>query len=114
MNQMISFCGLLCNQCDAFIATKADDNKKRGQVAQMWAEKYNVNIKPENINCDGCISDSNRHIGHCNVCEIRKCGKSWSILNCAHCDQYPCEKLMAFLKVVPDAKTRLDEVKKGL
>jgi hypothetical protein len=114
MNKLISFCGLLCNECGAFIATKANDDKKRAEIAQLWSKQYGVNLRPEEINCDGCTSDSSRHIGHCSVCEIRKCGKQKGILNCAHCNEYPCKQLEDFFKVVPDNRKRLDEAKSGL
>jgi hypothetical protein len=114
MTKLISFCGLLCSDCGAFLATKADDDKKRAEVAQQWSKQYGVNLKPEDINCDGCISDSARHIAHCLVCEIRKCGRQKKLVNCAKCSDYSCEKLSAFFKVVPDAKTRLDEAKNSL
>jgi uncharacterized Zn-finger protein len=114
MNKMISFCGLLCNECGAFIATKNDDDKKRAEVAQLWSKQYNCNLKAEDINCDGCTSGGNRLSAHPKVCEIRKCGKEKGIANCAYCSEYPCEKLGEFFKLVPDARSRLDEVRSGL
>jgi len=114
MNQMTAFCGLICSNCDAFIATHNDDNEKRAEVARLWSQQFNIELKPEDINCDGCISDSDRHIGHCRVCEIRKCGKQKNLPNCAYCDEYACEKLEGFFKMVPDAKKHLDGIKGGL
>lgn len=38
---MIGYCGLDCVQCEAFIATKNDDNALRAKVAEEWA-KLNV------------------------------------------------------------------------
>jgi hypothetical protein len=114
MKKMISFCGLLCSECGAFIATQSNDDKKRAEVAQIWSKQYGVNLKPEDINCDGCISDSDRLIGHTRVCEIRKCGKQKGIANCAYCGEYPCTRLEDFFKVVPDNRKRLDEIKNGL
>jgi hypothetical protein len=114
MDEMISFCGLLCSECGAFVATKDDDDSKRAEVAQLWSKQYNADIKPKDVNCDGCISDSERLFSHCNVCEIRKCGKEKDIANCAYCDEYACEKLEKFFQMVPDAKKRLDEIKSGI
>jgi len=114
MNEMMSFCGLLCNECGAFIATENDDDEKRAEVAEQWSKGYNADIKPEDINCDGCLSDGERLFSHCKVCEIRKCGKEKSIANCAYCDDYACEKLDKIFQMVPDAKDRLDEVRRGL
>jgi hypothetical protein len=114
MEKMTGFCGLTCSECDAFIATQNDDNEKRTEVAKLWSEQYKVELKPSDINCDGCISDSTRQIGHCNICEIRKCGKQKAILNCAHCDDYACEKLDGFFKIVPTAKENLDAIRNNL
>ena len=111
MNEMISFCGLLCSECGAFIATKNDDDNKRAEVAESWASQYNVDIKPEDINCIGCLSDGEPHFSHCGVCEVRKCGKQKGIENCAQCDEYACEKVEKILQVVPEARKRLDEIR---
>ena len=113
MNQMTGFCGFICSQCDAFIATQNDDDEKRAEVARLWSQQFKIDMKPEDINCDGCISDGDRHIGHCHVCEIRKCGKQKNIQNCAYCVEYACDKLEGFFKMVPDAKKHLDGIKNG-
>ena len=114
MSQITAMCGMICSQCDAFIATQNDDDAKRTQTAELWSKQYNVEMKPEDINCDGCLSDSDRHIGHCAVCEIRTCAKARGVENCAHCDDYACEKLEGFFKMVPDAKKHLDGIRSGL
>jgi len=114
MSQMTAFCGLICSQCGAYIATQNNDDTKRAEVAQIWSKQYQVDLKPSDINCDGCISDSDRLIGHCKVCEIRKCGKQKNIANCAYCNEYACEKLDNFFKMVPDAKKQLDSIKRNL
>jgi hypothetical protein len=111
MSKMTAMCGLICSECGAFIATRDNDDNKRAEVAKLWSKQYNVDLKPENINCDGCISDSDRLIRHCFVCEIRKCGKQKSVVNCAHCDDYVCEKLEGFFKMVPNAKKNLDGIR---
>lgn len=72
---MIAFCGLNCHECGAFLATKENDDKKRAKVAQEWSKLFKIEIKPEDINCDGCLSDGGRLFNYCKVCEIRKCGK---------------------------------------
>ena len=114
MSQMTAFCGLVCSDCGAYIATQNNDDEKREEMAKLWSKLYNVDLKPSDINCDGCISDSDRLIGHCKVCEIRKCGKQKNIANCAYCDSYACEKLEGFFKMVPDAKKQLDSIKSNL
>jgi hypothetical protein len=112
--EMISFCGLLCRQCGAFVATQDDDDKKRAEVARLWSKQYGANLKQEDINCDGCSSGSNRLFSHCRVCEIRKCGKHKGILNCSYCSEYPCNRLEGIFKIVPDNRKRLDKIKNGV
>jgi hypothetical protein len=111
MNKMTAFCGLLCNECGAFIATRDDDDKKRVEVAETWSKQFKVDVKPEDINCDGCLSDGPRIFSHCKVCEIRKCGKEKSVVNCAYCNEYACEKLGQLFQMVPDARKRLDNIR---
>jgi hypothetical protein len=108
---IVSFCGLLCNECDAFVATKNDDNEKRKETAKVWSKQYDTELEPEDINCTGCLSDIKPVFRHCNICEIRKCGKAKGIENCAYCGEYACDKLEQFFQIVPDAKKWLDRIK---
>ncbi len=114
MDKMIAFCGLTCTECPAFLATQKDNNSERKKVAELWSKQFNAEFKPEDINCDGCLSESRRLIGHCEVCEIRKCGREKHVKNCAYCDDYACEKLNKFIDGAPDAKTTLEEIRKSL
>ena len=109
--EMIAFCGLECHKCPAFLATQADDDEKRVEIAKIWSKEYNADIKPEHINCDGCKSDTGRLIGHCLVCEVRKCGNEKELENCGHCNDFPCKKLDFIFNAAPDAKKKLEEIK---
>ncbi len=111
MKEMIAFCGLACHECGAYLATINDDNEKRAEVAQAWSKQFKTEIKPENINCDGCQSESGRLFSYCHVCEIRKCGMLKAVQNCAHCADYPCDKLDWVFKVEPETKRRLDRIR---
>ena len=114
MAEMVSCCGLLCSECGAFVATKNDDDAKRAEVAELWSKGYGVDLKPEDINCSGCLSDTEPLFGHCQVCEVRKCAGEKAVENCAHCDEYACEKLDGIFKMAPDAKERLDGIRSRL
>jgi len=114
MDKMIAFCGLPCTECPAFIATQKNDDKEREKVARVWSKEFNCEIKPEDINCDGCLEESGRLFSHCKVCEIRKCGREKEVKNCAYCDVYVCEKLTKFFDMAPDAKITLSEIRKNL
>jgi hypothetical protein len=114
VDRMISFCGLSCTDCPAFIATVNDDDEMRKRTAEQWSKDYGVDIKPEDINCDGCVLTEGRHIGHWNECEIRICGQGRGVENCAYCNDFACEKLTQFFKTVPEAQTTLEDIKKML
>jgi hypothetical protein len=114
MSGMISFCGLNCGECGAFLATLDDDDQKRAEVAELWSKEYKTTLKPEDINCEGCQAEGENIFNYCKVCEIRKCGKEKGIENCSHCSDYACDKLEKFFEMVPDAKNRLDRIKQNL
>jgi hypothetical protein len=112
MTEMISHCGLRCDRCAAFEATLEDDDTKRREVAAKWSKQYNADIRPGDINCEGCLSTGTRVFKHCNVCEIRKCGIEKGVPNCAHCNEYVCSKLEDFLKAAPGNRELLEEIRK--
>lgn len=114
MEKKVSYCGIDCYECPAFLATKADDDAKRAEVAEQWSKEFNADIKPEDINCNGCQSDTGLLFGHCQVCDIRKCAMEKEIKNCAYCSDYSCEKLDSFFKMVPDAGKMLEDIKSAL
>ena len=114
MEKMIAFCGNICTECPAFIVTMKNDDNERIKIAIQWQKLYNPNIKPGDINCDGCLSESDRLFNYCKICEIRKCGQEKNVKNCAYCEEYVCEKLGNFHKMATDAKKNLEEIKKSL
>jgi hypothetical protein len=113
MDKMIAYCGIVCTECPAFIATQQNDDAKRKKVAEMWFKQYKMNVKPEDINCDGCKSEGKRLIGYCNICEIRKCGQAKGVENCAYCDEYACDRLTKFHAMAPHAKESLEKIRKS-
>ncbi len=114
LDKIIGCCGLVCSECPGFVATQKDDDEERRKVAEFWTKKHGGSFRPEDINCDGCMTESKRKLGYTVQCPIRKCGVERGVLNCGHCDEYACEKLEDFFKSVPNAKTVLDEVKSSL
>jgi hypothetical protein len=114
MEKMIGYCGIVCSECKGYIATQSNDDNMRKKIAKEWSKQFNTDIKPEAVNCDGCLSESDRLIGHCHVCEIRKCGQEKNVKNCAYCDEYVCEKLEKFHNIAPDAKNTLENIRDNL
>ena len=114
MDKIIAYCGLTCSSCPAFLATQENNDDKRKEVAKMWSEMYKSDLKPGDINCYGCLSEGERIFNHCKVCDIRKCCREKGVADCAHCDDYACEKLGKFFEMAPDSKTSLEEIRKSL
>ncbi|MFW9942725.1 MAG: DUF3795 domain-containing protein [Candidatus Thorarchaeota archaeon] len=115
MEKVIAYCGIICSECPAFLATQKDDDNKRKKVADRWSKDYNSDIKPEDINCDGCITTTKNVFRYCNVCQIRRCGMDRNVKNCAYCDDYACDKLIQFHESTqPEIKQTLENIRKNL
>ena len=116
MEKMIAFCGLSCSGCDAFPANR---NKmtlaERKTVAEKWSQLYGHGhtIKPEEMQCGGCLSTGGKLWSRCRNCEIRQCGFEKQVKNCAWCDDYPCEKLNEIFIIAPTAKDSLEKIRKN-
>lgn len=113
MSEMIAYCGLVCSSCPSFLTTKNNDDIAREKTATMYAKLYGFNLKPEDINCDGCLSVEGRLIEYCQTCEIRRCCGQKGLENCALCAEQPCEKLAGFHEFSPYAKKCFEALKKA-
>lgn len=111
---MLAYCGLLCSKCPALIAAQQDDQKQREEVARLWSKEFHAEIKPEDINCDGCKSETGRLFNHCRVCKIRGCAREKGVDTCAHCPGYACGDLSGFFNFAPMAKTALEEIREKI
>ncbi len=115
MEKMIAYCGLICTDCAAYIATQADDRAELERVAAQWREAYNApNITVESVICDGCVTNGGRKCGHWYECEIRACAMTRGVVNCAHCTDYACPIIEGFFGFVPEARATLDGIRAGL
>jgi hypothetical protein len=108
MSEIIAYCGLLCNECPAYIATVQNDYALKEKTAEKW-RAYKPDIKAEDINCLGCKSDI--VFGHCRGCEIRACGSEKLLENCGECTSFSCDKLEVNLQHARDARERLVKFK---
>ena len=116
MNKGVAVCGLLCDDCIAFIATQRNDDQLRAKVVEAWStEQERLELK--DINCDGCLAQG-RLYPFCSACEVRKCALENGVANCADCDLYPCaklEELWESFRTVSGAEARanLDRMRKS-
>ena len=110
MNKMIAICGLDCEKCDAYIATKNKDQVLREKTAKLWSELNNAPILPEQINCEGCRMDGKKTVYCDSLCAIRQCALKKSVTTCGDCTEMEqCPKVGAIFAHNPLARKNLTE-----
>ena len=114
MDKIIAFCGISCDQCPAFQATQKNDDDERKKIAEMWSKQYNADLKPQDINCKGCISKTEPFFSHCHVCEIRKCGQEMKLENCATVMIMLARSLTNYWRWCPMQKLHLRRLEKNI
>ena len=108
MNDLIAYCGLNCEKCDAYIATKNNDNALREKTAKLWSELNNVLILPEHINCDGCRVNGRKTIFCDKLCPIRQCAMQKGVETCGECPEMEqCPKIAMVHANNTEAKNNL-------
>nr|WP_300326246.1 DUF3795 domain-containing protein [uncultured Anaerostipes sp.] len=108
MKEMIAYCGLDCEKCDAYIATSNNDQNLREKTAKLWAELNNAPILPEHINCQGCRVKGMKTIFCDSICGIRKCAMKKGVATCGDCsDLENCPTVGAILENNPSALNNL-------
>ena len=111
MKTMIAYCGLDCEQCDAYLATVRDDRALREKTAKKWSEMNHVEILPEYINCEGCRVNGVKTYFCEQMCEIRKCAAKKGFTTCGDCAGHEnCQTLSMITSDCPDA---VENLKKG-
>ena len=129
----LTMCGYNCELCKAY-APNIKKLDQREKLSKVWKKYYNLDIKPENIYCDGCRCEKEDAKRIDNSCPVRSCVLGKNLSHCGGCNEYPCdifsereglscevakenpdfsqneydEFLLAF-----DNKTRLDDFKKN-
>ena len=114
-SQIIAYCGIVCSDCSAYIATQLDDPSALEKVVAQWQEEYNLQkVTIKDVTCDGCLDEQGLKGVHCFNCDIRVCGQARGVVNCAHCPDYVCEKLERFFDFAPDLRRVLDQIRASL
>ena len=116
MDRMVAFCGLICTECEGYLATQANDQEWKERLAAKARDEYgDANATAEGVTCDGCLAFSGRLCGYCARCEIRACGAARQVENCGACPEYTtCEKIAGFIQMVPAVRSTLDSIHASL
>lgn len=106
-------CGLDCAQCDAYIATKNNDIDALQKMADEAKKQFAMEFTADQSRCTGCSSDGVK-ISYTEQCAVRKCAVEKGVENCAHCGDFGCETIKAFLEKAPKAKANLERIRATL
>jgi hypothetical protein len=110
MKDMIAYCGLDCEACDAYLATINNDQVLREKTAKLWSELNNAPILPEHINCEGCRVDGVKTVFCNSLCPIRQCAVQKSMTTCGDCSELEkCQTVGTIISGNPDALKNLRE-----
>jgi len=108
MDNMIAYCGLDCEECNAYRATVNDDAALREKTAKLWSELNHVPIPPEQIRCEGCRRDGLKTPYCESLCPIRQCARKKERKTCGDCpDMEACGKVGEILANAPFSRENL-------
>jgi hypothetical protein len=114
-DRIVAYCGSVCTECPAYIATQANDHEALERTAAQWREAFNApELTAETIVCDGCLTNEGRRCIHCSKCEIRACVVGRDLTSCAHCSDYACDRLKYFHGEAPVVWNTLDGIRQSL
>jgi hypothetical protein len=91
--KMVAYCGLVCSDCPALIATRRNDRELLRQTAERWSSAGHP-VKPDDILCDGCLGTGARLTSFCSTCAMLR--EHWR-----------------FIKAADEARPVLDAVHRG-
>lgn len=109
---MIGACGLICEGCDIMEASHNKDISER--IAKWFGEELDIEVKPEDIHCQGCRGDREIHWS-ANCWILKCCVDDRGFDFCYECPEFPCEKLVEWSEEnerYGEALERLREMKK--
>ena len=94
----IAYCGLNCETCDAYLATKSNDQALRVKTAELWSKLNGITILPDEINCEGCRGNGVKTVYCSSICPIRQCALKRAVDTCGSCSEIEsCKKVSAII-----------------
>ena len=86
--KMLAYCGLYCTQCSLVVAH--DTNSREHVLRTPFESLKQVDLSE--LACPGCKAEDSL----CVNCDIRVCAVQNGMDCCADCEDFPCEKTLAF------------------
>ncbi len=85
--ELAAVCGLYCEACTLYIATKEDPARLKALAARFQ-------LTEEEVRCKGCRSGKKGP--YCRICKMARCAGEKGIDFCVECAEYPCADLKKF------------------
>lgn len=108
-DDLTAICGPSCTQCDAYKASRSGNRAELERIAIEWTKAMGRTFTADDIYCDGCRVPDGRLSSYCETCDIRICAQSRGNITCAHCEDCPCDMIVA-----PEAQKALAILKEIL
>ena len=91
MEPVLSLCGFRCDLCLAYQPNIEAHPENRQILSDGWHTYFGFRLPPEAIFCAGCSAEGKPTLDR--DCPVRPCASARGMPNCAHCENYICEKL---------------------
>lgn len=91
MEPLISYCGMRCDLCLAYLPNVTAHPENRQILSDGWHQYFGFRIPPEEIHCHGCRSTARKTLDK--DCPVRPCVIERELEHCAQCNDYICDRL---------------------
>jgi hypothetical protein len=91
MDPILTRCGYRCDLCLAYEPNVKQNPANQQKLSDGWHRYFGFRIPPEEIICDGCMSENPTLID--TGCPVRPCVIEKDLDNCSQCEEYACDKL---------------------
>jgi hypothetical protein len=88
MDSVLTRCGYRCDLCLAYRPNIEADPGSARVLSDGWHRYFGFRIPPEQIACDGCLSQDGHRIDA--SCAVRACVIALSVDTCADCEAFEC------------------------
>jgi len=105
MGSDLTRCGYRCDLCLAYKPNVEKNPANQQKLSDGGFKYFGFRIEPENILCDGCMSEHAILIDQ--TCPVRPCAIEKGLETCADCDEFICEKLKERIVSYTDVKSRV-------
>jgi hypothetical protein len=104
MQPIVARCGYRCDLCMAYRPNVEANPANPQTLSDGWFKYFGFRLLPEQIICDGCMAESLERIDQ--ECPVRPCATVRGLDNCAHCEEYVCDRLRERLVVYEEVRQR--------